>query len=124
MGRPMSGIEYTLPSGRKVGLRIPTGADIEAVQADLLELTKGDPNGAMRVLLERDSLMPRVALQSDNGSTNGGLDPDPRHRFDQWDALDIQAYELFYDELTKLTKEESAAVRDAAKSARAGLRGK
>jgi hypothetical protein len=120
----VSGIEYTLPSGRKVTLRIPLGADIEAVQAQLLEQTKGDPNGAMRVLLERDSLMPRVALQGDSGSAGGGLDPDPRHRFDQWDALDIQSYELFYDELTKLTREESDAVKAAAKSARAGLRGK
>lgn len=118
----MEPITYTLPSGRAVRLRIPTGADIEALQVVLLEQSRGDPNGALRVLLERDSLMPRVALQADNGHANGALDPDPRHRFDSWDALDIQAYELFYDELTKLTKEESDSVKAAAKSARAGLR--
>ena len=115
-------ITFTLPSGRTVGLRLPTMGDRDAVMRRLLEEYRGDPNGAARARDEVDMLLARQVLTSDSGSPNGALDPDARHRCASWDVPDMTAYVLFFAELTNLTEDEMAAAREAAKSVRARLR--
>lgn len=115
-------ITYTLPSGRQVGLRLPTMGDRDALMRRLLEEYRGDPNGAARARDEVDLLLARQVLVSDSGSPNGALDPDPRHRCASWDVADMTAYVIFFGELTNLTEAELADAREAAKSVRARLR--
>lgn len=112
-------ISFTLPSGRTVTLRIPTGADQERVLRRLMEEYKAEDNGAQRALLEHSDLLRAAVLLSDSGNANGAVDPDPRHAFEKWDLLDIRAYRVFFNELTSLTEDEEKAAKEAAKSVRA-----
>lgn len=115
-------IAYTLPSGRRVTLRMPTMGERDGLSRRLLEEYRGDPNAATRAREEVDMLLCRQALTGDSGSAGGALDPDPKHRCTSWDVSDMTAYVIFFSELTNLSEDEVLAAREAAKSVKHRIR--